>query len=157
MLITVASKLGALPIAGMIPARDESGPSPSVTGTATGRRDKVQPVGDRPVPFSCGEGSMFTCLKHEIGSTEAIKGDPYSPDALGGPTWTSKLSPNGAGTESGPSLHGCGYAAMNRYRAGTWPRLCTMLAEAGRTARPAYPLDCRSAATSPTGWASRKP
>ena len=32
MLITVASKLGALPIAGMIPARDESGPSPSVTG-----------------------------------------------------------------------------------------------------------------------------
>jgi len=31
-----------------------------VTGTATGRRDKVQPVGDRPVPFSCGEGGVDT-------------------------------------------------------------------------------------------------
>jgi len=29
-----------------------------VTGTATGRRDKVQPVGDRPVPFSCGGAAM---------------------------------------------------------------------------------------------------
>ena len=29
-----------------------------VTGTATGRRDKVQPVGDRPVPFSCGCAAM---------------------------------------------------------------------------------------------------
>ena len=79
-----------------------------VTGTATGRRDKVQPVGDRPVPFSCG----------------------------------------------------C--AAMNRYRAGTWPRIhnsCIQYACVGQGELLGQRTHskCRSAATSPTGWASRKP